>query len=333
MDWRWVSLAVALSFAASLGGTRVVLGHLKARGVLDRPTERSSHAVPTPRGAGIAVLATLLPAWLLVAHYAPDAAWSSPAWLVAAALLLAFVGWYDDLASAPIGIRLCAQAVAVLVGLVAIANDGLVFQGLLPFWLDRALAAFLWLGFLNLFNFMDGIDGMAAAETAAIGIGLALVTTLVGLGAAPALYGLTAAAAALGFLWWNWQPARVFLGDVGSVPLGYLIGWLLIELACRGLWAPAVILPLYYLADGGFTLSMRILRGERFWRAHRQHFYQRATQGGLSHARAVAAVIGLDLILIGAALWAVRAPPWAPLALGAVATALLLAYFGRRRST
>jgi len=331
MDWRWVSLAVALSFAASLLGTRGVLGHLRARGVLDHPSERSSHVVPTPRGGGIAVMATLVPMWLVVAYYAPDSAWPSPVWPAAAAVLLAFVGWFDDLWTAPIAVRLTAQTVAVAIGLATLPAHGTLLQGLLPFWPDRALTAFLWLGFLNIYNFMDGIDGMAASESASLGIGFALVAALTGLGTAATLYGLTAAAAALGFLWWNWHPARLFLGDVGSVPLGYLFGWLLIGLACQGLWAPAAILPLYYLADGGLTLSFRILRGTAFWRAHREHFYQRATQGGLSHARAVAAVIGLDLVLVGSALWALRAAPWAPLAVAAVATAALLAYFGRRR--
>lgn len=161
---------------------------------------------------------------------------------------------------------------------------------------------------------------------------MALIAAISGLGTALPLYGLSAAAAALGFLRWNWHPARVFLGDVGSVPLGYLLGWLLLELACRGAWAPALILPLYFLADGGLTLLGRIARGKQFWRAHREHFYQRATQGGLGHGHAVASVIALDLVLIGLALWAAEARPWLPLILAGVAVALLLAYFGRRKA-
>ena len=109
-------------------------------------------------------------------------------------------------------------------------------------------------------------------------------------------------AAAVGFLRWNWHPARIFLGDVGSVPLGYLLGALLLALAARGLWAPALILPLYYLADASLTLAGRVLRGERFWQAHRQHFYQRALGGRDDHAAVARLVLAGDAALIACAL-------------------------------
>jgi UDP-N-acetylmuramyl pentapeptide phosphotransferase/UDP-N-acetylglucosamine-1-phosphate transferase len=105
-----------------------------------------------------------------------------------------------------------------------------------------------------------------------------------------ALFGASIAAAALGFLPWNWHPARLFLGDVGSVALGFLLGWLLLRLAAEGQWAAAVILPLYYLSDATLTLTRRTLRGEKPWQAHREHFYQRAVAAGLSHAAVVRAV-------------------------------------------
>ncbi len=129
--------------------------------------------------------------------------------------------------------------------------------------LDVAAAALLWLWFVNLFNFMDGIDGLAGSEAAAIGTGL-VVFAGVGSGLDPGLAALsgTAAAAALGFLVWNWAPARIFLGDVGSVPCGYLLGFLLLDVAARGHWKIALILPLYFLADATLTLLRRLARGE-----------------------------------------------------------------------
>src|SRR5207253_3210977 len=126
--------------------------------------------------------------------------------------------------------------------------------------------------------------GLAGSEAAAIGLGL-LLFAAIGIGRDPGFAALAAAiaAAALGFLVWNWAPARIFLGDVGSVPLGYLLGFLLLSAATRGAWKLALILPLYFLADATITLGRRLTRGEPVWRPHRQHFYQRAVQRGLTH--------------------------------------------------
>jgi UDP-N-acetylmuramyl pentapeptide phosphotransferase/UDP-N-acetylglucosamine-1-phosphate transferase len=126
-------------------------------------------------------------------------------------------------------------------------------------------------------------------------------------------------------LWWNWQPAQVFLGDVGSVPLGYLLGWLLLEAALKGLWAPALILPLYYLADATVTLAKRGLRGAKVWQAHRDHFYQRAVQGGLSHGAVVLRVLVCNVGLVVFALLATAGWPWPALAGAALAVLILLA--------
>lgn len=330
MTWLPAALAGILPFFASLFGTRLALAFLKQRGILDHPNERSSHAVPIPRGGGLALVAVLLLAWLLLAFLTPGTE-RRVLWPLAAALGLAAVSWRDDLQALPIALRLAAHAAAVALGMASLVGAGPVFQGLLPLWLDHLGAGFLWLWFLNLFNFMDGIDGITGAETVSIGIGCALVALLGGLDGALPLYGIAAAAAALGFLWWNWQPARIFIGDVGSVPLGYLLAWLLLELAAAGLWAPALLLPLYYLADASLTLLSRIFRGERFWRAHRQHFYQRATEHGLSHAQVVEAMLVANLALIGAAIWASLASPWLPLALGGLTVAALLAFLSRAR--
>ncbi|HKO08685.1 MAG TPA: glycosyl transferase [Alphaproteobacteria bacterium] len=329
MMWLSAALASLACFLASLLGTRAALGFLERRAILDHPTERSSHARPMPRGGGLALMGVLLPAWLLIALLVPGAD-GGTVWPLAAALVLAAVSWRDDLAALPVSLRLLVHIAAIAVGMLAFRHTGPVFQGLFPLWLDRLAAGFLWLWFLNLFNFMDGIDGIAGSETACLGIGAAFVATLAGQGSALPLYGLTAAAAALGFLYWNWQPARIFMGDVGSVPLGYLLAWLLLELAGRGFWAAALLLPLYYLADASLTLLLRLLRGERIWRAHREHFYQRAVQGGLGHARVVTAVLLVNAVLLGLALWATTQAPWLPLALGALAVAGLLAYLGTR---
>jgi len=331
MNWGWAIAASVASFAMSAVGTRVVLGHLRARDILDHPNERSSHAVPTPRGGGIAVLAAVLPIWALIAIFGPGS--SHNAFLpISAALVLAFVSWRDDIGGLSARARFAVHIGAVAVGLMAFLSRGPIFPLLLPLWLDRLAAGFAWLWFLNLFNFMDGIDGITGAETAAIGIGAGIVALLIPADV-DALYGLSIAAAALGFLLWNWHPAKIFMGDVGSVPLGYLLGWLLLDLASHGAWAPALILPLYYLADATLTLLSRLARGERIWQAHREHFYQRAVRGGLSHARVVQAILLADVILIGLAYWSVPSSPlpFMQLALAILVVVLLLGFLGTRR--
>jgi UDP-N-acetylmuramyl pentapeptide phosphotransferase/UDP-N-acetylglucosamine-1-phosphate transferase len=270
--------------------------------VRDRPNERSSHSIATPRGGGLAVMLALLPAWALFILLGA----APPATVVAVlgAGFLALVSFADDLRSRHPLLRLLAQAGAVAAGIAALPDAGGVFQGLLPPLLDRALSGLLWLWFVNLYNFMDGIDGITGTETAFLGAALALCAFVNREldNAGQVALGLATAAAALGFLRWNWQPARIFLGDVGSVPLGYLLGWLLLATAAAGAWRAALLLPLYYLADATWTLGRRALRGEKVWRPHREHLYQKAVQRGMSHAAVVRRILALDLVLLVLAL-------------------------------
>ncbi|MEQ8194752.1 MAG: glycosyl transferase, partial [Rhodospirillales bacterium] len=175
-------------------------------------------------------------------------------------------------------------------------------------------------------NFMDGIDGIAGVETASLGGGIVAVVLLAATDPALAWIGVTLIAGALGFLWWNWHPAKIFLGDTGSVPLGFVLGWLLLTLAAEGQWAAAFILPLYYLADATLTLFRRALRGEKFWQAHREHFYQRAAQRGLGHAHVSLAILAGNVGLIALAAWAATGKTWQPLLGAAAVTVIMLLY-------
>jgi UDP-N-acetylmuramyl pentapeptide phosphotransferase/UDP-N-acetylglucosamine-1-phosphate transferase len=311
--------------------TRALIPMLRRAAVLDRPNERSSHAVPTPRGGGIAPVGAILAAWmaLIAVGVAPSRLWL----VVAGAWLLAVVSWLDDIRGLSPAPRLLAQIIAVICGAFVAMPTGLVFQGLLPAWLDIIAAALAWLWFVNLFNFMDGIDGLAGSEAAAIGAGLVLFTS-VGTGEDPIFAALSGAIAlaAIGFLVWNWAPARVFLGDVGSVLLGYLLGFMLLQTAARGHWKITLILPIYFLADASVTLLRRLLRGERIWQAHRRHFYQQAVQRGLGHAAVTSRVIAANLLLVGCG-WAAEngAGPYALAAAAAIVLVLLASLAGARR--
>ncbi len=305
-------------------GTAVLIPVLRRAAVLDRPNQRSSHTAPTPRGGGIAVVAAILFAWLVLAI--GGAVEAKLLIICGGALLLAAISGIDDVRSLPAAPRLLAQLIAVAVGMTVLAPLGPVFQRWLPGWLDAVAVALCWIWFVNLFNFMDGIDGMAGSEAAAIAAGL-VVFASTGLGASGSLANLAApvCVAALGFLVWNWSPARIFLGDVGSVPLGYLLGFLLLSTAARGFWKIALILPLYFLADATITLLRRLARGERIWQPHRSHFYQQATQRGLAHAAVVWRVIAANVVLIGGGWTAENTSGGVSLAIaGAVVAVLIL---------
>jgi len=323
MHWP---LAVGVFFAVmavAWVGTGRVAAHLRGRAILDHPNERSSHGAPTPRGGGLAVVPAILAGWIVLAL-----ADLSPApWTVmAAAAALAALSWLDDRRGLGPLPRLLGHIAAVAMGIALIPNGSLVFQGLLPPLADRLAAFVAWLWFVNLFNFMDGIDGLAGVEAAFIGLGLAAVLALFGPATVTgvALAAALVAAAALGFLRWNWHPARIFLGDVGSVPLGYLLGWLLLQAAAMGAWVAALILPLYFLADATLTLLRRIASGHKPWHAHRTHFYQRALARGFGHAQVVRRVMLANVALFALALGGEGGYPAYALAGAAGVVALLL---------
>jgi UDP-GlcNAc:undecaprenyl-phosphate GlcNAc-1-phosphate transferase len=317
--------SAALAFAVTLGVAPLVLRALRRFQILDRPSARSSHDVPTPRGGGIAPAVGAL-AGIAAAH----GGGSSRIALIVAAGLLGLVGLVDDVRGMGVIPRLLLQ----------FAAGGICLSWLLsgmagsPAWkVACATAVLVWIaGYVNVFNFMDGINGMSVAQLVVAGVAWYLLgrdadATLFAVG------GLAIAAAAMAFAPFNFPNARMFLGDVGSYFLG---GWLAI-LAVIGLRAgiapEAVAAPLsVYLLDTSATLVSRVRRGEPWHMAHRDHVYQRLVRQGWSHQRTtwvvamlMAACAGLGAvattgssvrrvgadIAIGALLIAyLRAPAW-----------------------
>jgi len=321
-------LAVAAaSLAIAWIATGAVARWLERRAILDHPTARGLHDRPTPRGGGIGLMAGLAVGWAGALLLLPGADPRAAGTALGAAAVLAAVSFVDDVRGLPPALRLAVQALAVAGALAMLPADALVFQGLLPLSADRLATGLAWLWFVNLFNFMDGIDGISGVEAACLGCGAALVAWLVGSFASVGL-GLAVAGAALGFLRWNWAPARVFLGDVGSVPLGFLLGWLMIGAALDGAWAAAMILPAYYWTDASLTLLQRLARGEAVWRPHRSHFYQRAVQHGMRHADVARQLLSANLVLIALTYLSVETAPLIALALAVLPVATLLRRFG-----
>lgn len=287
------SLLLAVIVAALLSAIITWVSHpVLQRYALARPNARSSHSIPTPQGAGIAVVfATLLvslvwAAWLGVAI---------PAALPAATLVIAFVGLSDDIASLPIVIRLMLQTASVAVVVIALP-DSLRITPWLPFPLERGMILLAGVWFVNLVNFMDGLDLMTVTEVVPITATLVLLGWSGDLPLPVAVVAAALCGATLGFAPFNRPVAKVFLGDVGSLPMGLLLGWCLLQLAWEHPFA-AVLLPAYYLADSTITLLRRLVKREPFWLAHRSHFYQQATDNGFSVSKVTSEVFSLNIFL------------------------------------
>jgi UDP-N-acetylmuramyl pentapeptide phosphotransferase/UDP-N-acetylglucosamine-1-phosphate transferase len=332
-----VLLALISILAALLTAGLIILAWpwLKSY-ALARPNARSSHYQPTPQGGGIAVVATTLAvAWGGVVVSPPVSDHSGQFLVVtAAAIFLGCVGAVDDLRTLPAALRLSLQFIAVAAVIAALPSELQVLP-LLPRWVERAclLIAGVWL--VNLVNFMDGIDWITVAEVVPVTGAIILLGLFGVVGSVPAIVAAALFGASLGFAPFNRPVAKLFLGDVGSLPIGILLAWLLLQLADRGHLAAAIILPLYYVADATITLGRRVAKGEPFWQAHRTHFYQRATDNGFSIPEILTRVFLVNLGLGVFALFTIaahsRTASLAALAASATLVAWLLIAFARAR--
>lgn len=301
---------------------------LLQRYALARPNARSSHRIPTPQGAGIAVIAATL---IVASLWAASANVAIPPALVAATVVIALVGFADDIVSLPVLVRLALQA-ACVGAVVFTAPETARIVPALPLALERGLVVLAGVWFVNLVNFMDGLDLMTAAEVVPVTAALLLLGLLGELSWPAVLVAAALCGAMLGFAPFNRPVAKVFLGDVGSLPIGLLLGWCLLELAFRGQPAAALLLAAYYLADTTITLFRRIIRREPFWSAHRTHFYQRATDSGFTVKRVIAETFALNLVLALLAIVTVRAGSTAITIICLIAGVAAVAFVLRRFS-
>lgn len=282
-----------------LGCGLVLLGLLRLRGGLpmDRPNARSLHVQPVPRVGGLGILAGVLAA----------VAWLRPAdlgGLLAMALLLVLVSWLDDVRGLSVRARLSAHLLAAGVFLTWQGDVGVVGWSL-------GVLAMVWM--TNLYNFMDGADGLAGGM-AVFGFTAYGLAAFMGGGLEIAALSMAITGACVAFLGFNFPPARLFMGDSGSIPLGFLaggLGWMGVQ---RGLWHPLFPVLVFspFIVDASVTMLARLLRGERIWQAHRGHYYQRLVRMGWSHRRvalleyglmAAAAVSGLGLVIWSGLAW------------------------------
>lgn len=265
----------------------------KSDRLLDYPNSRSLHSVPVPRIGGLGLLFGVIVTWLLFSVVMPVAVWIGVG-------LLGVISFIDDIRHVPIWCRLLIQSIVAAGFSVAVLLD---IHG----WVIVlcVTVAIIWMP--NLYNFMDGSDGMAGGM-AVIGFGYYGLSAYLAGNTGFAVINFSIAAAAMAFLLHNFYPARIFLGDVGAIPLGFLaaalgvLGWI------NHLWPIGVPLLVFspFIADATVTLIKRLLRGEKIWRAHREHYYQRMVQSGLGHRNTALLGYALMLVVGGSAVWAGR---------------------------
>ena len=280
----------------------LLLRPLLQRYALARPNARSSHREPTPQGAGIAVIGATIAAVTGAALLAPYLL-QDPlqlALIFACTIGLAAVGVTDDIRPLEALPRLLLQAIAVAIVIAALPSE-LRIVSQMPWWLERTLMLIGGVWFVNLVNFMDGIDWMTVAEVAPVTAALSLFGFMGALPESATIVAIALCGSIIGFAPFNRPVARLFLGDVGSLPIGLLLGWLLILLAGNGHLPAAILLPLYYLADATVTLVGRVVMGEHITQAHRSHFYQRAMDNGFTVYQIIGRVFATNILLSGLA--------------------------------
>jgi Fuc2NAc and GlcNAc transferase len=310
---REAALTSLAAFVLAFVLTALVRKQAVAHGVFDIPNDRSSHRVPTPRGGGIAIaLSTLAASIFLLWRGALDLQLFLA--LTGGGIVVAFVGYLDDRRPLSARIRLAAHLAAALWALVCLG-------GLPPMRFGDHIVSLGWAGYVvgalgiawtvNLFNFMDGIDGIAASEAVCIAWGAVLLALVMAQPLAVSAMAMVFGAVCCGFLVWNWPPAKIFMGDVGSGYLGYVLVVLALG-AARGnptALAVWVILGGVFFCDAFITLMRRLARGERVYQAHRSHAYQCLARRWGNHRSVTVAVVCVNLLWLLPCAWFAAARP------------------------
>jgi UDP-N-acetylmuramyl pentapeptide phosphotransferase/UDP-N-acetylglucosamine-1-phosphate transferase len=339
LDSHLAPLLIAIVAAGVSARLCVLLRPLLVRYALARPNARSSHSQPTPQGGGVAVLTGAFLALGLALLFVPlpAAARHDLLLVMAAAAALAAVGAWDDIRPLSPALRLALQALCVGAVLFWAAPELRLFRDALPLPVERGLALVAGIWFVNLANFMDGIDWITVAGIVPLAGALTLAGIIGPLDPATGFLAAALLGGLVGFAPFNKPTARLFLGDVGSLPIGLVTAYLLYRLAGTGALAAALILPLYHVADSTITLFRRLLRGEKVWQAHRSHFYQQATMNGFGVSEIVAQIALLNLGLIALAGLSIAFPAFwmqfACLFTAALLTGILLRRFARKRTS
>lgn len=269
---------------------------IKKSVMMDIPNHRSLHEQPMPRAGGAPMALSAIAAITFLGITRPHLLPLN--WVLAISIggsLVAWIGWLDDKSSLSARTRFMVHIIAAIwaVNLLLPPETVFLYKFTAGFWIAWSI---------NFYNFMDGIDGLAGAEAVVIALGAGYIAGRLGI-LGPLTVAWVIAAAALGFLFWNWPPAKIFMGDAGSGFLGYAFGCLAIGSGsgwAGGFYTYLLLMALFWF-DASFTLIKRILRGEKFWQPHRQHLYQQAAQKGFSHLEITLFFVTVNMLLFVAA--------------------------------
>ena len=277
-----------ITFFFTLVGTKYLKKFLENKKIFDIPNERSSHLKPVPTGGGWIINLCVLGIIFFLDPYDKIPA-------IIAISGLALISWKNDIKNINIGVRLLFQIFFISIYFTYLYNFGFYEQSQLIHILFTVLI-FTW--FINIFNFMDGIDGISAVMTITICIGI-IFAYLVNNSEYFPSFEILIISICSAFLYWNWKPAKIFLGDVGSIVLGFIcilsLYWLFLD---GNTWHWGLSLPMYYVLDTTSTLINRFISGKKIWQAHSEHFYQKAVRSGMNHSQVVKLIIVLQTIII-----------------------------------
>ncbi|BAQ16394.1 hypothetical protein [Methyloceanibacter caenitepidi] len=334
LDADVVLSAAVIGVSAVLSAALIfVLRPLLVRHLMAHPNDRSSHVQATPEGAGFGVMAAIfvVATGLLAGSAVPN---PSLVPVLFGAAVLMVLGGLDDARPLPVSWRLLVQGAVALGIVLMLPQDFRVLPAVLPVAAERALLVFGIVCFVNVVNFLDGLDWMTVVQVVPMSLGIAILWWLAVVPAGIGLMALALLGAMLGFAVFNKHPASIFLGDSGSLPIGLLLAYMLIWAAEAHL-VSALLLALYTIADSALTFFRRLANGEKVTDAHRSHFYQRATAGGFRVPEVTTRIFllcsWLAALAVAAALSRSLIVDLVTLALGAGGVALVLTSFARGR--
>ncbi len=302
-DFTNYSFLFLLSFIATSFLTWLLISSLPSFGVVDIPDPRRVHNRITPRGGGLAIVIVVI-IGLITHEYFVTKTLINSIKIIPLLLIISTISFLDDLISIPVFIRLIVHIICSTISIVLFLSPALLFHHELPLYIDFVLSIIYLTTFLNIYNFLDGIDGISGAESIhlsitililcylkydiIININFIIVINIIILGCS------------IGFLIFNWHPAKIFIGDVGSISLGFLLGLCLILISSSSihLFIASSIASLYYMTDGGLTILIRLLNKEKIWQPHLKHFFQKAVRNGKSHREVVCRIIICNILLM-----------------------------------
>ncbi len=291
----FVLSVLLVSFVICLVATRFLILFLTRVGIVDNPDDRRLHKQTTPTGGGIAVMASFIFGFVIIDYALFELSYSL--YILLPLLILAAISFYDDIKELPPAFRFFVHLAASSYIAYNLLLPYQLFHGELSYWADFVIAFIALAGFMNIYNFMDGIDGITASESIHLSTTILILCTLrheviihselISIIAALILM------CSIAFIIYNWHPAHIFIGDVGTITIGMLLGLCLMLIAASGvkLFVSVIIASLYYLGDGGLTILIRIMKREKIWLPHVNHFFQQAIRQRLSHRKITTEII------------------------------------------